>query len=179
MSLIRKQIKTSGLTIGVDGVAYEMPSSDGTVNQILKTDGSGNVDWIAPSAVIVASQKYDLVVAASDETTALTAGPTTVLTTFRAPRAFTLTNIRATLTTAQPSGTQLLTIDVRNTQVDESIMSTKITFDNGEKTSSTASTQPVLSTTDILVDDEFTVYSDLVGDSGASGLKIILIGTVP
>ena len=62
-----------------------MPSSDGTVNQILKTDGSGNVDWIAPSAVIVASQKYDLVVAASDETTALTAGPTTVLTTFRTP----------------------------------------------------------------------------------------------
>ena len=178
MSLIRKQIKTSGLTIGGDGVAYEMPSSDGTVNQILKTDGSGNVDWIAPSAVIVASQKYDLVVAASDETTALTAGPTTVLTTFRAPRAFTLTNIRASLTTAQPSGTKL-TIDVHNTRVGGTIMSTKITFDNGEKTSSTAFNQPVLSTTAILDDDEFTVYSDLVGDSGASGLKIILIGTVP
>jgi len=177
MSLIRKQIKTSGLIIGGDGVAYEMPSSDGTVNQILKTDGSGNVDWIAPSAVIVASQKYDLIVAASDELTPLTADPNTVLTTFRAPRAFTLTNIRATLTTAQPSGTQLLTIDVRKNNT--SIMSTKITFDNGEKSSLTASTQPVLSTTDILDDDEFTVYSDLVGDSGASGLKIILIGTVP
>jgi len=58
-------------------------------------------------------------------------------------------------------------------------MSTKITFNNGEKTSSTASTQPVLSTTDILDDDEFTVYCDSVGDSGASGLKIILIGIVP
>ena len=58
-------------------------------------------------------------------------------------------------------------------------MTTKITFDNGEKTSSTASTQPVLLTTEIWDDDEFTVYSTLVGDSGASGLKIILIGTVP
>jgi len=62
-----------------------MPSSDGTVNQILKTYGSGNVDWIASSAVIVASQKYDLVVAASDELTPVTASTTTVLTTFRTP----------------------------------------------------------------------------------------------
>ena len=176
MSLIRKQIKTSGLTIGVDGGAYEMPSSDGTVNQILKTDGSGKVDWIAPSAVIVASQKYDLVVAASDETTPLTSS-VAPLTTFRVPRSFTLTNIRATLTTAQSLGTQLLTIDVRKNNT--SIMSTKITFDNNEKTSLTASNQPVLTTTDILDDDEFTVYCNSVGDPGASGLKIILIGTVP
>jgi hypothetical protein len=79
---------------------------------------------------------------------------------------------------AQPSGTQLLTIDVHNSGT--TIMNTtKITFDNGEKTSSTASDQPVLSTTDISDDDEFTVYCDSVGGPGASGLKIILIGTVP
>jgi hypothetical protein len=156
-------------TSATETYSLVLPENAGSSDQLLSTDGTGVLSW--------ASQKYDLVVAASDETTPLTADPNAPLTTFRAPRAFKLTSIRASLTTAQPSGTQLLTIDVHINGT--TIMSTKITFDNDEKTSSTAPTQPVLSTQYISEDEEFTVFCDSVGDSGASGLKIILIGEVP
>jgi hypothetical protein len=52
---------------------------------------------------------YDIAFACSDETTALTAGTGKI--TFRVPRAMTITNIRASLTTAQTSGS-IFTINV-------------------------------------------------------------------
>jgi hypothetical protein len=78
------------------------------------------------------------------------------------------------LTTAQASGS-LLTVDVN--QNGTSIISTKLTFDNTEKTTVTAATQPVISTSALTDDAEITVDIDQVGASGATGLKITLIGT--
>lgn len=113
-----------------------------------------------------------LAVAVGDEVTALTTGTAKV--TFRVPYDFTLTQIpRASLTTAQPSGSTL-TIDINKNG--SSILSTKLTIDNTEKTSKTAATPCVLSSTTFADDDEVTVDIDTVGGAGAAGLKVYLVG---
>ncbi len=113
-----------------------------------------------------------LVIAASDETTALTTG--TAKTTFRMPYGFTLTGVRASLSTAQASGT-IFTVDVNESGT--SILSTKLTIDNTEKTSTTAAAAAVISDTALANDAEITIDIDQVGDGTAKGLKVYLIGT--
>lgn len=110
--------------------------------------------------------------ACSDETTAITAGTNKI--TFRLPAAFTLTEVRASLTTAQASG-NIFTVDINLGGV--SILSTKLTIDNTEKTSVTAATPAVISNTTMTDDGEITVDVDQIGDGTATGLKITLIGT--
>ena len=110
--------------------------------------------------------------AASDETTALSTGTGKV--TFRMPHAMTLTAIRASLSTAQASGT-IFTVDVN--QGGSSIISTKITIDNTEKTSTTAAAPPVISTSALTDDAEITIDIDQIGNGTAAGLKVTLIGT--
>lgn len=112
-----------------------------------------------------------LVVAVSDETTALTTGTAKV--TFRIPYDMTLRSVRASLTTAQTSGS-ILTIDVNKNGT--SVLSTKLTVDNTEKTSTTAATQMAISDSTFLDDDEITIDIDQVGDGTAKGLKVTLIG---
>jgi hypothetical protein len=110
--------------------------------------------------------------AASDETTPLTTGTSKV--TFRVPTAFTLTGVRASLTTDQASGS-IFTVDIN--QNGTSILSTLLTIDNTQKTSVTASTPAVISTSAITDDAEITVDIDQIGNGTATGLKITLIGT--
>lgn len=112
-----------------------------------------------------------IAIAASDETTALTAGAGKV--TFRMPYAMTLTGVRASLTTAQASGS-IFTVDINEAGV--TILSTKITIDNSEKTSTSAATAPVISDTALADDAEITIDIDQVGDGTAKGLKVYLIG---
>ena len=109
--------------------------------------------------------------AASDETTPLTSGSDK--TTLRAPYAFTISGVRASLSTAQTTGS-ILTIDIKVNG--SSILSTKITIDNTERTSVTAVTPPVLSSSTLADDDEITIDIDQVGDGTAAGLKIAIIG---
>ena len=113
-----------------------------------------------------------IVVAASDETTALATGTAKV--TFRMPYAFTLTAVRASLTTAQTSGS-IFTVDINDSGT--TILSTKLTIDNTEKTSTTAATAPVISDTALADDAEITIDIDQVGNGTAKGLKVVLIGT--
>ena len=114
---------------------------------------------------------FELVVAASDETTALATGTAKI--TFRMPRAVTLTAVRASLTTAQASGT-IFTVDIN--EGGTSILSTKLTIDNTEKTSTTAATPPVISDTALADDAEITIDIDQIGNGSAKGLKVMLIG---
>jgi len=44
----------SALTIASGSAAWELPASDGSANQVLKTDGSGNLDWTSVSGTITA-----------------------------------------------------------------------------------------------------------------------------
>jgi hypothetical protein len=110
--------------------------------------------------------------ACSDETTAITAGTTKV--TFRLPCAFILTEVRASLSTAQTSG-NIFTVDINLSGA--SVLGTKLTIDNTEKTSVTATTTATLVTTSMTDDGEITVDVDQIGDGTATGLKITLIGT--
>ena len=117
-------------------------------------------------------QPIEIQLAASDETTALTTGTAKV--TFRMPYAMTLTSVRASLTTAQASGS-IFTVDINESGT--SILSTKLTIDNTEKTSTTAATPAVISDTALADDAEITIDIDQIGNGTATGLKITLIGT--
>lgn len=117
-------------------------------------------------------QPIEIQAAASDETTALTTGTAKV--TFRLPVAFTLTGVRASLTTAQTSGS-IFTVDIN--QNGTSVLGTKLTIDNTEKTSTTAATPATITTSALTDDAEITVDIDQIGDGTAKGLKITLIGT--
>ena len=110
--------------------------------------------------------------ACSDETTVLATG--TALLTFRLPTAFTLTEVRASLTTAQASGS-IFTVDIN--QGGSSVLGTKLTIDNTELTSVTAATPATITTSALTDDAEITIDIDQVGDGTATGLKITLIGT--
>ncbi|WP_318652545.1 MULTISPECIES: DUF2793 domain-containing protein [unclassified Pseudomonas] len=115
-----------------------------------------------------------IIIACSDETTALTAGTAKV--TFRMPYAFTVTAVRASLNVAQTSGS-IFTVDINEGA--SSILSTKLTIDNTEKTSVTAATPPVISDTSLADDAEITIDIDQIGDGSAKGLKVTLIGYQP
>ena len=109
-------------------------------------------------------------VAVSDETTNLTTGTAKI--TFRMPWALTLTGVRSSLSTASSSG--LVTVDIKESGV--TILSTALSIDATEKTSTTAATPAVISDTSLANDAEITVDIAAAG-TGAKGLKITLIGT--
>lgn len=114
---------------------------------------------------------HPICIACSDETTALTTGVAKA--TFRTPFAMTLTGVKASVTTA-PTGS-VLTVDINEGGV--SILSTKLTIDPTEKTSTTAATPAVLSDTSLAADAEITIDIDTVGSTVAgTGLKVWLLG---
>jgi hypothetical protein len=107
--------------------------------------------------------------AVSDETTTITAG--TGKLTVRAPRALTVTAVRSSLTTVSSSG--LVTVDINEAGV--SILSTTLSIDASEKTSTTAATAAAISDASIADDAEITFDIDAAG-TGAKGLKVYIIG---
>lgn len=147
-----------------EGWKYEPVDEDTTY----RFDGTNWVIWSAGGGALTQS----FVIACSDETTAVSTGTNKV--TFRMPYAFTLTAVRASLSTAQASGS-ILTVDIN--EGGSSILSTKLTIDNTEKTSTTAATPPVMADTSLADDAEITIDVDQVGDGTAKGLKVVLIGT--
>jgi len=111
------------------------------------------------------------VVACSDETTALTTGTKV---TMRMPYAFTLTEVRASLTTAG-TGASLVTVDIE--QGGTSVLSTLITIDSTETTSTSAATPPVIDTSALTDDASIDFDIDQIDSGGVSaGLKVYLIG---
>lgn len=122
--------------------------------------------WRLPSAAPTAIE-----IAVSDESTDLTVGAAKV--TFRMPFAFTLFAVRASVTTA-PTGAALQ-VDIN--EGGASILSTPITIDATEKTSTTAAVPAVISDTALADDAEITIDIDAVGSTVAgAGLKVYLIG---
>jgi hypothetical protein len=113
-------------------------------------------------------------IAASDETTAITAGTNKVR--FRMPTAMTLTQVRATVNTA-PTGSTII-VDINEGDTPVSILSTKISIDVGEFSSVTAAAAPVISDTSLADDALISIDFDQVGSTVAgAGLKVWLIGT--
>lgn len=131
---------------------------------VLKQRDGSNTSWTTR-----ASLKEVLIVAISDETTAITTGTAKV--TFRMPFPMTLTAVRANLNTASSSGTPTFDINEGGT----TILSTKLTIDSGELTSVTAAAAAVISDPNLADDAEITIDIDTAG-TGAKGAKITFIG---
>jgi hypothetical protein len=112
-----------------------------------------------------------IAIACSDETTALTTGTAKV--TFRMPFAFNLAAVRSSVTTA-PTGAALV-VDIN--EAGSTILSTKLSIDATEKTSTTAATPAVISDATLADDAEITIDIDQIGSTIAgAGLKVYLIG---
>ena len=143
----------------------EFVNSNIGVSQYAGRGSSGNVIGISPKVAIG--------VACSDETTDLTTGTAKV--TFRMPYAMTLTEVRGSLTTVA-TGATLLTVDIN--EAGTTVISTKLTFDASESTTTTAVTPAVISDASLADDAVMTVDIDAIGNTTPGrGLKIWLIGT--
>jgi hypothetical protein len=160
--------KVVSTTAGASAYTLTWPNAGPAADDIIRLDASGNITFEKNIECIV--------VAISDETTALTVG--TAKTTFRMPYAFILTEVRASLTTA---GTTAGTTKFDINQAGTSILSTKLTIDFGEKTSTTAATAAVISDPTLDDDVEITIDIDTPLSTGATeaGAKIYLIGYRP
>jgi hypothetical protein len=157
---------TAGLVVETAADTFTKRTLTGT-SSITVTNGDG-----ASGNPTVRVTAIPIGIACSDETTALTTG--TAKATFRMPYAFTVTAVRASVTTA-PTGGTLLTVDINESGV--SILSTKLTFDASEKTTTTAATPAVISDTSLADDAEITIDIDAVGSTIAgAGLKVWIIG---
>lgn len=144
-----------------------MISAIKNIKRVFSQNGGGG-----GAATNLVGSPCEIQLAASDETTALTIGTSKV--SFRMPFAMTLTEVRASLVTAQASGT-IFTVDINEAGV--SVISTKLTIDNTELTSVTAATPPVISDSALADDALITIDIDQVGDGTAKGLKVLLKGT--
>jgi len=155
---------------GSNSYIIKFPDPNPAVGQVLKVNSFSSdkavMEWADAGSTVTES----FIIAASDETTALTTG--TGKATFRMPYAFTLTAVRASVSTA-PAGSA---ITVGINQNGSTILTTDITIADGSKTS-VGGTAPVISNPNLTDDAEITIDIDAVGSSTAgAGLKVTLIG---
>jgi hypothetical protein len=165
-----------GLVIAgnIAGATYGSDGSVSNAELLYINTLSSNAQTQISARVEKATFPVTIGVAGSDETTALTASTSVAKVTIRAPYAFTLTAVRASVTTA-PTGAPIL-VDVHESGT--TVLSTKCMIDATEKTSTTAATAYVISDAAIADDAELTFYVDQIGSTIAgAGIKIWLIGT--
>ena len=140
------------------------------VNGDIWTTSAGLFARVNGSTINLA--KFELEVAASDETTALTTGTAKI--TFYMPAAVTLTEVFIGLGTQSSGGAVTAVVN----KAGATIFSTNPSVGASQDTSlsGTGSVQAVLSTTSFAKGDKMTVDISAAG-TGAKGLKITLIGS--
>lgn len=165
--------------ISIPKTHFSIPAGT-LIDALLIRDAGGsigfNIDNIVlqntdPAIAVKENPLESFVISCSDETTALIAGTGKI--TWRQPYTLTVTSVSCSLTAAQASGS-IFTVDVNESGT--SILSTKLTIDNTEKTSSTAATPPVISDPTLAADSEMSIDIDQIGNGSAKGLKVILVG---
>tara|TARA_R100000773_G_C4221182_1_gene120153 strand:+ start:2674 stop:5640 length:2967 start_codon:yes stop_codon:yes gene_type:complete len=146
-----------------DTAAYgQLWVHDDTPNTLYFTNDAGN-DILLSEEVFIISL--------SDETTDLTTGNGKA--SFNMPFAMTLTGVKATVNTAPVGST--ITVDIN--EAGSTILSTKLTIDASELTSSSAATAAVISDASLANDALITFDIDQIGSSTAGkGLKVTLYG---
>lgn len=142
----------------------------GATGQVLRKAGAADyaLSWGAPAV------RESLVVAIGDETTAIATGAGKV--TIRTPYALTVSEVRASLASAQAGG-NLLTFDVK--VGGSTIFGTKPAFNNASRTSVGGPGYSLVAAAALPADAELTFDVTQIGDGSAKGLKITLIGTQP
>lgn len=129
------------------------------------------VDVLAAALKILNRINDPIILVVGDETTDQTVADDKL--TIRMPYAFTLTEVRASLVTA-PTDADFV-VDI--TEGGTTILSTLLTIDATEKTSTTATTPAVISDPDLADDAEIIINVDQIGSTVAgAGLKVYLIG---
>lgn len=156
---------SSGVPASHNHAASEITS--GTIATARLGSGTANATTVLRGDQTWSTVPVEWTVAMSDETTNL-AGTGQKLA-IRAPFAATLVGVRSSLSTASSSG--LVTVDINENGT--TILSTKLSIDANEKTSTSAATPAVISDTAIADDAEITFDLDAVG-TGARGLKVTM-----
>jgi hypothetical protein len=159
----------------LSAAAGEITADDAAADKIVFWDDSAGKltylalgDGVAIDGTTIYAQDW-FVIAASDESTNLATGTNKVY--FRMPYAATLLAVRATVNTA-PTGSTLI-VDIN--EAGSTILSTKLSIDASEKTSTTAATAAVISDSALADDAEITIDIDQVGSTVAGkGLKVYL-----
>ena len=157
------------LALADPGADHPMIWDDSASAYVFATLGAG---LVISGTEIRATEVFSFAV--SDEITDLATGTGKI--TYRMPYAFTVTDVRASVTTA-PTGS-VVTVDINDGGT--TILSTKITIDATEKTSTTAATPAVISDSALAADAEVTIDIDAIGSSVAgAGLKVSIVGYRP
>jgi hemin uptake protein HemP len=176
----------TGAWAGKDGklaIAVGTDASNGWLYQTVAVEGfrlyirDENVEiqhngssWI--TVATSGNPPESIIIACSDETSDISTGAAKA--TFRMPYAFTLSAVRASCGTA-PTGSTIV-IDINESG--STILSTKLSIDVSEKTSTTAVTPAVISDTALADDAEITIDFDQVGSTiTGAGVKVTLIGS--
>jgi len=176
---------TAGSNIMVMG-AVDSTTTAGTLDPAAFTvsGATPSEEWVAYTMTFwrengLNTSRKEIIVAASDETTALTTGTGKV--TFRAPENMFLSSShlpRASVTTAPTGAPLVVDIDAGSFSTPNTvstIFSTTISIDISEFTSTTAATPCVLSTTFIPDDAQIRVDITQIGSTVAgAGLKVTL-----
>ena len=142
-------------------------------NTTINANGTGNSITNIDLADLSTGAKTEVWAGAmSDETTVLSTG--TGKLEFVIPYGFEVTAVLITLTTAG-TGAALVTVDINDDG--STILSTKLTIDASEKTSSTAATAAVISSSTIAANSVITCDLDTIDtDNVATGLKVYITG---
>jgi hypothetical protein len=160
----------TNITLDLDGISgVDLTTAAPASGDLLYYDGT---NWVPKTPAEAGALTREVIaIACSDEESDLTTGTAKV--TFRMPYAFTLTAVRASVTTAPVGAT--VTVDIN--EGGTTILSTELTIDASEKTSTTAAVAAVISDSSLADDAEITIDIDQVGSSTAGkGLKVYLIG---
>jgi len=161
----------------VTGAKTNFAGRAGDATRLLGAQSNGTTDTVQVGAGLTLSggvlrSKSDtlaMIIAASDETTALTTGTAKV--TFRAPFAMTITGLRANVNTASTLNNPTIDIKQNGTTI---MNTTKLTIQANQKTSlAPGTTQPIISDNAIADDAEMTIDINTAG-TGTKGLKVTI-----
>ena len=184
------QLKAADTLAG--NVVFKLPTADGSANQIMKTDGSGQLGWATDAnTTYTAGERMTLTgtefsvrsmtvsIKVLEDGTALSTGDGKMY--YTAPAVldgYNLSAAHAAVYTVSSSG--LPTVQLYNMRKTADMLSTRITIDASEFSSYSAATAHVIDTDndDIATGDRIRVDVDVAG-TGTKGLEVILTFTKP
>ena len=149
------------------------PETDGTDGQVLTTDGAGTIAWEDSTTEKI------IIIPVFDSGTSVTTGDgKSYVFIPEELNGMNLINAHAANNTVSSAGTP--TVQIYNVTQAADMLSTRITIDASEKTSYTASTQPVIDTAndDVATGNELRVDVDVAG-TGTAGLQVTLTFDTP
>lgn len=153
-----------------DEISAENNKIINCADPIVSTDVATR-NYVDNEILALPSQVYDIIIPLTSETG--TVNSTGIKYTLYAPRTFTLTTVKASLTTAQTTG-NAININITSNTSNILTVPSSLNFVNGQSLSN----QPSLSITSLVANDKLEFNITQVGDGTGVGLKITLLGTI-